>query len=162
LSPERLSWFFLLEGRILPIMGMLTNLISKIFGHATAVPASPEVAPPAAAVAAPTPPPSPTSPTTSATYSSPPVAPPKTVDVTAILDDLAAKNPEKLEWRKSIVDLMKLVGIDSSLAARKQLAAELSYPGDEKDSAAMNIWLHKQVIMKIAENGGKVPQELLS
>jgi len=57
---------------------------------------------------------------------------------------------------------MKLVGIDSSLAARKQLAAELSYPGDEKDSAAMNIWLHKQVIMKIAENGGKLPQELLS
>jgi hypothetical protein len=140
-------------------MGMLTNLISKIFGHATAVPTSPEVAPPTAA--APTPP-SPTSPTTSPTYSSPPVAPPKTVDVTSILDHLAAKNPEKLEWRKSIVDLMKLIGVDSSLASRKQLAAELSYPGDEKDSAAMNIWLHKQVIMKIAENGGKLPQELLS
>jgi hypothetical protein len=84
------------------------------------------------------------------------------VDVTAILDDLAAKNPEKLDWRKSIVDLMKLVGIDSSLAARKQLAAELQYSGDEKDSAAMNVWLHKEVIKKIAENGGKVPQELLS
>jgi len=140
-------------------MGMLTNLISKIFGHATAVPTSPEVAPPTAA--APTPP-SPTSPTTSPTYSSPPVAPPKTVDVTSILDHLAAKNPEKLEWRKSIVDLMKLIGVDSSLASRKQLAAELSYPGDEKDSAAMNIWLHKQVIKKIAESGGKVPKELLS
>jgi hypothetical protein len=75
---------------------------------------------------------------------------------------LAAKNPEKLEWRKSIVDLMKLVGIDSSLSARKQLAVELHYSGDEKDSATMNVWLHKQVIMKIAENGGKVPQELLS
>jgi len=75
---------------------------------------------------------------------------------------LAGKNPEKLEWRKSIVDLMKLVGIDSSLSARKQLAAELHYSGDEKDSATMNVWLHKQVIMKIAENGGKVPQELLS
>jgi hypothetical protein len=75
---------------------------------------------------------------------------------------LATQNPEKLEWRKSIVDLMKLVGIDSGLAARKQLAAELCYSGEEKDSAAMNIWLHKQVIMKIAENGGKVPQELLS
>jgi hypothetical protein len=74
---------------------------------------------------------------------------------------LAAKNAEKLDWRKSIVDLMKLVGIDSSLAARKQLAAELHYSGDEKDSAAMNIWLHKEVIKKIAENGGKVPQELL-
>ena len=142
-------------------MGMLTNLISKIFGHATAVPTSPEVAPPTAAVAAPTPP-SPTSPTTSPTYSSPPVAPPKTVDVTSILDHLAAKNPEKLEWRKSIVDLMKLIGVDSSLASRKQLAAEVSYPGDEKDSAAMNIWLHKKVITKIAENGGKLPQELLS
>ena len=57
---------------------------------------------------------------------------------------------------------MKLVGIDSSLAARKELAAELHYSGDEKDSAAMNIWLHKQVIIKIAENGGKVPKELLS
>jgi hypothetical protein len=65
------------------------------------------------------------------------------------------------DWRKSIVDLMKLVGIDSSLAARKQLAAELRYSGDEKDSAAMNIWLHKEVIKKIAENGGKVPKELL-
>jgi hypothetical protein len=75
---------------------------------------------------------------------------------------LAAKNPEKLDWRKSIVDLMKLVGIDSSLSSRKQLAAELHYSGDEKDSATMNIWLHKQVIIKIAENGGKVPQELLS
>jgi len=74
---------------------------------------------------------------------------------------LAAKNPEKLDWRKSIVDLMKLVGIDSSLAARKQLATELNYSGDEKDSATMNIWLHKEVIKKIAENGGKVPQELL-
>jgi hypothetical protein len=74
---------------------------------------------------------------------------------------LAAKNPEKLDWRKSIVDLMKLVGMDSSLAVRKQLAAELHYSWDEKDSAAMNIWLHKEVIKKIAENGGKVPQELL-
>jgi len=74
---------------------------------------------------------------------------------------LAAKNPEKLDWRKSIVDLMKLVGIDSSLSARKQLAAELHYSGDEKDSATINIWLHKEVINKIAENGGKVPQEPL-
>ena len=96
------------------------------------------------------------------TSSSATAGPAQAVDVTAILDDLAAKNPEKLDWRKSIVDLMKLVGIDSSLAARKQLATELCYSGDEKDSAAMNIWLHKQVIMKIAENGGTVPQELLS
>jgi len=81
--------------------------------------------------------------------------------VTAILDGLAAKNPEKLDWKRSIVDLMKLVGMDSSLAARKELATELNYPGDKSDSATMNIWLHKEVIKRIAENGGKVPQELL-
>jgi 3-oxoacyl-ACP reductase-like protein len=83
------------------------------------------------------------------------------VDVTAILDDLAAKNPEKLDWRHSIVDLMKLVGIDSSLHERKELAKELHYTGDTDDSATMNIWLHKQVITKLAENGGKVPADLL-
>ena len=148
-------------------MGMFTNLMSKIFGHATAAPssgaapASPAVAPPTTTVAAATPT-SPAPPVASAASSSPAAAPAQVVDVTAILDDLAAKNPEKLDWRKSIVDLMKLVGIDSSLSSRKQLAAELHYSGDEKDSATMNIWLHKQVIIKIAENGGKVPQELLS
>jgi hypothetical protein len=83
------------------------------------------------------------------------------VDVAAILDGLAAKNPEKLDWKRSIVDLMKLVGMDSSFAARKQLATELHYAGDPNDSAAMNIWLHKQVLIKLSENGGKVPQELL-
>src|SRR5262249_18820833 len=126
-----------------------------------AAPTSPAVASPTKTVgtAAPT---SPTPPAASATSSSPAAAPAQAVDVTAILDDLAEKNPEKLDWRKSIVDLMKLVGIDSSLAARKQLAAELHYSEDEKDSATMNIWLHKEVIKKIAENGGKVPQELLN
>jgi Domain of unknown function (DUF3597) len=146
---------------------MFTNLMSKIFGHATAAPSS-SAAPTSSAVASPTPtvaaatPTSPTTPAASGTASSPAAAPPQAVDVTAILDDLAAKNPEKLDWRKSIVDLMKLVGVDSSLAARKELAAELHYSGDENDSATMNIWLHKQVIKKIAENGGKVPKELLS
>jgi hypothetical protein len=91
-----------------------------------------------------------------------PAAPAKVVDVTAILDGLAAKNSEKLDWKKSIVDLMKLVGMDSSFGARKQLAKELNYTGDPNDSASMNVWLHKQVLIKIAENGGKVPQELLS
>ena len=80
--------------------------------------------------------------------------------MTAILDGLASKNPEKLDWRSSIVDLMKLVGLDSSLSARKQLAAELHFSGDPNDSAAMNIWLHKQVMIHLAENGGKVPDEL--
>ena len=74
---------------------------------------------------------------------------------------MAAKNPEKLDWKRSIVDLMKLVGMDSSLASRKELASELGYTGDQSDSAQMNVWLHKQVFKKLAENGGKVPQELL-
>jgi hypothetical protein len=73
-----------------------------------------------------------------------------------------AQSPEKLDWKTSIVDLMKLVGMDSSLSARKELAKELHYDGDTNDSAATNIWLHRQVIQKIAENGGKVPQNLLS
>lgn len=78
-----------------------------------------------------------------------------------MLDDLAAHNKEKLDWRKSIVDLMKLVGMDSSLASRKELAREFEYPGDIGDSAKMNVWLHKQVIKKLAENGGSVPDDLL-
>lgn len=88
-------------------------------------------------------------------------APMAAVDVEQVLNDMAAKSAQKLNWRTSIVDLMKLVGMDSSLDARKELARELSYTGDTKDSAAMNIWLHKQVMKKIAENGGKVPQDLL-
>jgi hypothetical protein len=83
------------------------------------------------------------------------------VDVAVILDGLAAKSSEKLDWKHSIVDLMKLVGMDSSLSARKQLATELHYTGDQNDSATMNIWLHKQVLQKLAANGGKVPAELL-
>ena len=82
--------------------------------------------------------------------------------MTAILNGLAAKNSEKLDWKHSIVDLMKLVGMDSSLGARKELAKDLHYTGDMNDSASMNMWLHKEVIRKLSENGGKVPQELLS
>lgn len=82
------------------------------------------------------------------------------VDVTSILDKLAAASKEKLDWKHSIVDLMKLVGIDSSMANRKELAAELNYTGDTKDSAAMNMWLHKEVMKRIAENGGNVPANL--
>src|SRR6476661_751860 len=81
------------------------------------------------------------------------------VDVTAILDDLAGKAGQKLDWRKSIVDLMKLLDLDSSLTARKELAKELKYSGDTNDSASMNIWLHKQVMTKLAANGGKVPAD---
>ena len=140
-------------------MGLFSNLMSKIFSHAAtttpvtggtsaaqtgaAAPAAPGVQPAAAPAKA-------------------TATPPGTVDVAAILDGLAAKNSEKLDWKKSIVDLMKLVGMDSSFGARKQLAQELNYTGDPNDSASMNVWLHKQVLIKIAENGGKVPQELLS
>ena len=84
------------------------------------------------------------------------------VDVTAILDQAVAAKKEKLAWRTSIVDLLKALDIDSSLAARKELAKELGYTGDTNDSATMNIWLHKQVIAKFAANGGKVPDDLKS
>ncbi len=82
------------------------------------------------------------------------------VDVEAVLNDMASKNPQKLNWRTSIVDLMKLLDLDSSLHARQQLADELHYSGDKNDSASMNLWLHKQVIKKLEENGGKVPADL--
>jgi hypothetical protein len=83
-----------------------------------------------------------------------------TVDVAAVLDGLAKQKKQKLKWRTSIVDLMKLLDLDSSAAARKRLAEELHYQGDMKNSAKMNIWLHKQVMIKLAENGGKVPEDL--
>lgn len=83
------------------------------------------------------------------------------VDVEKHLDALAAKSGQKLDWRHSIVDMMKLLGMESSLAERKELAKELGYTGDMGDSAKMNLWLHKEVLQQIARNGGKVPQELL-
>ena len=125
-------------------MGLFNNLMSKIFGTASSAAASQPSSAPASA----------------GSGGASPAA--QTVDVAAILDGLAAKNPEKLDWKHSIVDLMKLVGMDSSFTARKQLAAELHYSGDPNDSASMNVWLHKEVLKKLSENGGKVPQELLS
>ena len=84
------------------------------------------------------------------------------VDVVAQLEQRAAANPQKLNWRTSIVDLLKLLDIDSSFAARKELATELGCPADlMADSAKMNIWLHKAVLTRIAANGGNVPQDLL-
>jgi hypothetical protein len=82
------------------------------------------------------------------------------VDVAPILDKAVAAKGEKLEWRTSIVDLMKALDIDSSFSARKELAKELGYTGDSNDSASMNIWLHKQVMTKLAANGGKLPPEI--
>ena len=82
------------------------------------------------------------------------------VDVQAVLTDMASKNAQQLNWQSSIVDLMKLLNLDSGLGARKELAGELGYTGSTDDSASMNIWLHKQVMQKLAENGGKVPDSL--
>ena len=84
------------------------------------------------------------------------------VDVVAKLEGLAASSPEKLNWRVSIVDLLKLLGLDSSFGARKELATELGCPSEKMgDSAQMNMWLHKTVLKKLAENGGNIPAELL-
>jgi hypothetical protein len=130
-------------------MSILGDIISKIFSHASAAPGAPS-APPATPAAAPA-----GAPTTA---SMPAAATP--VDVTAILDKLAAQSKEKLDWRHSIVDMMKLLNLDSSLGARKHLAEELHYTGNTNDSASMNIWLHGQVMTKLAENGGKVPDDL--
>ena len=130
-------------------MGIFSNIYNKIFHHASdaapaATPAAATIAP-AAAPAAP---------------AAAPAAAAPVVDVEVVLVDLASKNAEKLNWRTSIVDLMKLLQLDSSLAARKELAQELHFTGDTNDSASMNIWLHRQVMIKLAENGGKVPEEL--
>jgi hypothetical protein len=84
------------------------------------------------------------------------------VDVMGKLDALSAASPQKLNWKVSIVDLLKLLGLDSSLAARKELATELGCPPEKMgDSAQMNMWLHKTVLQKLAENGGNIPKELL-
>ncbi len=146
-------------------MGMFSTLMGKIFAHAT-IPVQPAApAPTPAAVDAPAPTATPPPDTTPVTAAAPaPVADataPSSVDVTAILDGLTAKSSEHLDWKKSIVDMLKLLDMDSSLGARKELAKDLSYTGDEDDSATMNVWLHKEVIKKLAENGGKVPAELL-
>jgi hypothetical protein len=138
-------------------MGLFSNLLTKGFGQqAAATTTTPAGAGGPAKAGAPA---AAGAPTVASTGSTAPAA---IIDVTAVLDGLAAKNSEKLDWRKSIVDLMKLVDMDSSLASRKELAKDLNYSGDTSDSAKMNIWLHKEVIRKISENGGKVPKELLS
>jgi len=96
-----------------------------------------------------------------ATDSAPASVAAQPVDVEAVLTAMAEKNPQKLNWRTSIVDLMKLVGMESTLQERKELATELGYTGAKDGSAEMNMWLHKQVMKKLAENGGKVPAELM-
>lgn len=134
-------------------MGIFSSILSKLgFGDdaaaETAAPAAPiEVAAAPAAVEA-------------AVAAAPVAISP--VDVLAKMDALAKANPEKLNWKVSIVDLLKLLGLDSSLASRKALATELGCPADKMgDSAQMNMWLHKTVLQKLAENGGNIPAELL-
>src|ERR1700689_942021 len=116
-------------------MGVFGSIMGAIFGHGSAQASALPTATPNAPAA-------------------------QTVDVAAILDKAAAAKGEKLAWRTSIVDLMKALDIDSSLTARKELAHELGYTGDTNDSATMNIWLHKQVMAKLAANGGKLPPDI--
>lgn len=129
-------------------MSIFGKIMSAIFGtSATATPASGGATATASGGGA----------SSSASASAAPAA---TVDVAAILDKAVAAQKEKLEWRTSIVDLMKALNIDSSLGARKELAHELGYTGDTNDSASMNIWLHKQMMAKLAANGGKLPSDV--
>lgn len=135
-------------------MSIFSNILAKLgFGKAQAAPQSAPA--PGAAPASPSPAPQ-----------APSAAPAPTaisvVDVVGQLEEMAKKNPQKLNWRVSIVDLMKLLGLDSSLGARKELAKELGCPAEKMgDSAQMNMWLHKTVLQKLADNGGNIPAELL-
>jgi hypothetical protein len=117
------------------VMSVFGSIMSAIFGHGSAQASA--------------------SPTATAS-----LTPAQTVDVAAIVDKAAAAKGEKLAWRTSIVDLMKALDLDSSLTARKQLASELKYTGNTSDTAAMNVWLHKQIMAKLAANGGKLPADI--
>lgn len=130
-------------------MSIFGKIVSAIFGHAEAA------TPSAAGSTAPT-----ATPAAGAASAPATAAPAAPVDVDAVLTALAAKSGQQLNWKESIVDLLKLLGLDSSLEARKQLATELKYTGDQNDSATMNVWLIKEVRQKLAENGGKVPAGL--
>lgn len=135
------------------IMSIFGTILSKIFPSShPAITAPAAVADPAAPPAA--------DPTAAPDAAAAPAAAAEPVDVEAVLTDLQANTSEQLNWRTSIVDLMKLLGLDSSLGARKELAGELHYTGDTNDSASMNIWLHKAVMEQLAANGGKVPDSL--
>lgn len=143
-------------------MGIFDKIKHAIFGEAKAAESVAAGAPkmePAQAPASPSAAPSPT-PAAPAPQSKPATAT-ATVDIVPILDAAVKKSGQKLDWRHSIVDLMKAVGMDASLTERKELAAELGYTGDANDSAKMNVWLHKALMKRLSENGGKVPADLL-
>jgi hypothetical protein len=130
-------------------MGILSNIFHKIFPGS-----KPEAAPAGVPTAA-------AAPVPAAAPQAAAATPVTQVDVEAILTAMQQQSSQPLNWRTSIVDLLKLLNLDSSLAARKELADELHYSGDRNDSASMNIWLHRQVMNKLAENGGKVPADLM-
>ena len=137
-------------------MGFFSNILEKLGMKEAA--AAPVITPPPAAAPAAAPAPAPVA----AAPAAPVVNSISMVDVVALLTEKAANHPEKLNWKTSIVDLLKLLGLDSSLAARKELAKELYCPEELMgDSAKMNMWLHKNVLGHIAANGGNIPEELL-
>lgn len=147
-------------------MSIFGSIMSKVFGHhgdaAPSQPASTEATntgSPSTGGAPPAVPSAPSADTGGSTSTATPASG-GNVDVAAVLDGMESHAGQTLDWRHSIVDLMKLLGLDSSLAARKTLAGELHYSGDTNDSAAMNIWLHKEVMAKFAANGGKLPADL--
>jgi hypothetical protein len=155
-------------------MGIFSSIKNAIFGEAKAAPASAEAAAatpvtetkaesaaPAAEAKSVEAKPVEAKPVEAKAGAGAAAAAASSVDVAAILDAAVKASGQKLDWKRSIVDLMKALNLDSSLSARKELAAELGYTGDTSDSATMNIWLHKQVIRKLSENGGKVPADLL-
>jgi hypothetical protein len=150
-------------------MGILSNIFHKIFPSSHPAAQNSSQAAPGAQQRAPQPAPQPAQPPAqqpaqqpqaAPAASAPAAAPMQQVDVEAVLNNMQQQSGQQLNWRTSIVDLLKLLGLDSSLQARKELAAELHYTGDTNDSASMNIWLHRQVMNKLAANGGKVPADL--
>ena len=143
-------------------MGILSNIFHKIFPSSHPAAQNTSQAAPGAQQRAPQPTQQPAQQPVQQPQAAPapaPAAMPQ-VDVEAVLNNMQQQSGQQLNWRTSIVDLLKLLGLDSSLQARKELAAELNYTGDTNDSATMNIWLHRQVMNKLAANGGKVPADL--
>lgn len=137
-------------------MSIFGSLMGKILGHSARVSEAKANEARASAPAAPAP--APSAPTAAAAAAT--AAPVSMATIEASLADMAAHSKQDLDWRNSIVDLMKLVGIDSSMVNRRALATELGYTGDLNDSAPMNIWLHKEVMRRMAESGGAVPANL--
>jgi hypothetical protein len=133
-------------------MSILGKILGGIFNRKPDAPAAPAPTPTTAPVQPPV--------TASVATAPQPPQPPQPIDVAGILDFMNEQRDQKLNWRTSIVDLMKLIGLESSLAERKELADELGYTGDTSDTASMNIWLHKQVLQKIVDNGGQLPRDL--